>query len=128
MPNLYTRRMTDRQLIRLFRDGLYRCDPTTGHVFGPRGELPLRTFPNHQGRLFVRIYRIPNYRTIAVSRVVWMSQTLSRVPREFEIHHRDGNPTNNSWQNLYCLHVLDHRKLHTTLLEKKSNGKLQIKN
>jgi len=34
------------------------------------------------------------------------------IPQGFEIHHRDENPENNDFENLICVHQIDHNKLH----------------
>ena len=42
-----------------------------------------------------------------------MSHTYEIPPDNWEIHHLDNNPQNNSWSNLILLHPLDHLKFHT---------------
>lgn len=70
------------------------------------------TGTNEGGYLFVRIYCNRKVKTIALAKLVWLSVVLRPVPNGFEIHHRDTDNTNNTWGNLFCLHELDHRKLH----------------
>ena len=57
---------------------------------------------NHQGMK----------RDVNVSQLVWMSNTDSVIPPDYEIHHIDGDIHNNTWENLLCLHQYDHRKFH----------------
>lgn len=50
--------------------------------------------------------------SFSVSRLLWMSRTRTTVPIDFEIHHLDENPTNNSWTNIVAVHKTDHLKFH----------------
>jgi hypothetical protein len=47
-----------------------------------------------------------------ISHLVWMQETGQLIPPEFEIHHRDEDHSNNDFDNLLCVHKLDHAKLH----------------
>lgn len=71
---------------------------------------------NKTGYLYVRIYSNGLGRTIGIHRLCWMVTTGHTIPPGWEIHHRDLNPSNNAFDNLYCLHPLDHKKLHRGLI------------
>ncbi len=43
---------------------------------------------------------------------VWESHGNSPVPRGYVLHHRDGDKTNNDYQNLQLLTRAEHAKLH----------------
>lgn len=47
--------------------------------------------------------------SIHVSNLVWM-YFCGEIPKSFEIHHIDENPLNNAFDNLLCLHYMDHRE------------------
>ena len=56
-------------------------------------------------------------KSMHVSHLIWMWGTNSVIPDGYEIHHRDENPLNNAFDNLLCLHPIDHAKLHATVEE-----------
>ena len=60
----------------------------------------------------VDLWKDGKRRSMHVSHLVWMSETLEVIPDGYEIHHDDEDITNNGWRNLYCLHKLDHYKKH----------------
>lgn len=41
-----------------------------------------------------------------------MQCTGQPIPKGYEVHHRNEDPLDNSFDNLICLHPLDHSKLH----------------
>lgn len=51
-------------------------------------------------------------KSMHVSHLIWMWGTNCTIPDGFEIHHRDEDPNNNDFNNLLCLHAIDHAKLH----------------
>ena len=55
-------------------------------------------------------------RSCHVSHLVWMINVGIVIPKDFEIHHRDEDPLNNNFENLICIHALDHVKLHNMCL------------
>lgn len=52
-----------------------------------------------------------------VSQLVWMWGTNSVIPDGYEIHHRDEDCMNNSFDNLIAVHPIDHAKLHAQVEE-----------
>lgn len=102
-------RLSDGQVLALLKSGRYRVDVADGAVYGRRGRVkPFLT----EGRLFVRLYSGDHARVIALAKLVWMAGSGRKVPRGWEVHHRDEDRGNDSWDNLICLFKLDHRKLH----------------
>lgn len=102
----------------MLRDRVYNVDTAKGIVLGQNGK-PLQVTVRTQGvssYYFVELYHKPSdkRRKISVSIVVWMAGTRSTVPRNFEIHHRDLDTSNNAFDNLFCLHKSDHLKLHSS--------------
>lgn len=109
----YNARLSDEDIMQLVRDGKYHVDLEAGLVFSDRTRQEVFTYAgNEEGYLFIRLYDQPKHRTLPVSQVVWIVGTQSTIPKGWEVHHRDGNIKNNSFSNLYCLHPVDHRKLH----------------
>ena len=51
-------------------------------------------------------------KSMHVSHLVWMWHTSATIPDGWEVHHRDEDPTNNNFENLLCLHPIDHAKMH----------------
>lgn len=103
--------MKDKDILKLLRMGMYRVDIDTGTLYGQRG----RAVPPFEkdGRLFVRLYFDGDMRrVITLARLVWMAATMRIIPKGFEVHHDDRNIRNNAFSNLYCLHEMDHAKLH----------------
>ena len=41
-----------------------------------------------------------------------MAGTGEAIPKGFEVHHEDEETQSNAFDNLLCLHKLDHRKKH----------------
>lgn len=86
-----------------------------GVVYSNRqGRLsPLFTFSgNDENHVYVRLYRQNKSKALAVHRLVWMVGTGSIIPPGWEVHHRDKDTSHNWFRNLFCLHPVDHRKLH----------------
>ena len=105
----YSSFLCQKEIIALLQRKVYRVAPNIGVVYGPKGVvLPFFT----EGRAYVRLYWNQKKKVIGVARLVWMSVTLTVIPRRYEVHHRDEDKSNNAWENLLCLHKLDHRKLH----------------
>lgn len=110
--------MSNREVLALFRDGTYRADLSTGVIYGRSGK-PLKTYlngtPEGEGLYsFIALYNAETgkRKDIAVHRVVWMVGANAVIPRNFEVHHEDGDTNNNTFDNLFCLHKRDHGKVH----------------
>lgn len=109
----YNQRLTDEELIGLVASGKYSVDIDLGEVRGRNGQL-LFTYcgSNRSTTPYVRLYDQPKYRTLPVSRLVWIIATQSPIPQGFDIHHEDLDDKNNQFENLFALHTLDHSKKH----------------
>ena len=105
------RRLTDAEVLLLFTSGRYKLEGDT--VVGPSGNV-LSTHTDGKGYRFVRFYEAGARRAMAFSVVVWMVHTGQFLPENFVVHHRDRDPCNNEWDNLYALHKEDHYKLHNS--------------
>ena len=114
MPhNHYKGKLTHREIIKLVDTGVYIVDIYKGTVSSGKTEKELFTFPgNTEGYAWVRVYNAPKMRSIAVSNLVWIKGARATIPKNFEIHHRDLDITNNAYYNLFALHKDDHAKLH----------------
>ena len=79
-----------------------------------RGKLsPVFRFPaNEEAHFYVRLYHHNKSKAMAIHRLVWMVGTGSCIPEGWEVHHRNKNTQDNWFTNLFCLHPVDHRKLH----------------
>ena len=110
----YPSLLTQKEIVRLLRHGIYAVCPTTAAVTGPSGEVVTPFDEHHEdgNRLFVRLYWNKKRKTISLARLAWMARTLQPVPPKFEIHHRNGVRYDNAFDNLLCVHKLDHDKLH----------------
>lgn len=113
----YSKRLTDRDVLQLLRDGVYYVDIEHGVALSqkmrPLATEQSRTRKGGELALFVRMYFDNCFiRKIALARLVWIAATKRTIPKGFQVHHRDTDFRNNRWQNLFCLYKLDHRKLH----------------
>lgn len=108
------RRLTEVEILELLRTGVYKVDPKTAEVTGPEGIVkPERQKAGRRVYSVIRMYNNGARRGIMRPRLVWMSVTGSLVPPGFEIHHDDESSENDAWENLICLHKLDHLKQHS---------------
>lgn len=108
-------RMNDVELLQLLRRKQYTTCPIKGVVFNSRGRK-LKPFKGKRGQhLFVVLFSEGKKRRgISLGRLIWMDAMDCVIPANWEIHHRDENPRNNRFDNLICLHPVDHAKLHKT--------------
>lgn len=113
------RELTQLEIIDLFRQGVYTVDLETGVVSSKHTGKPLKVSKGgkpvngeKEDREFYQLHYKDQRRKIARSVLVWLAGSGIPVPAGFEIHHRDRNYHNNSWNNLFALYRLDHGKLH----------------
>lgn len=111
----YRETLTDAEVLKVLRKGLYEVCPKTAEV--RRGGRPLTPYLDDDGRYWIRMYWDGKRRTIARAKLVWMSQTGNRVPPGFQVHHDDLDTRNDAWPNLICLHALDHCKQHAEAMQ-----------
>ncbi len=119
-PKRKWRQLTQADIIKLFREGVYTVDLEKGIVSSGHTGKPLkikvggRPDPNGQkeDRQFYELHYKDQRRKIAVSVCIWIVGSGRPVPDGFEIHHRDRDYHNNGWSNLFALFRLDHKKLH----------------
>lgn len=109
----YINRLTWEAVIRLFDEGRYYADFDEGIVYSGRTKKPLYTFTGNDGKhLWCRIFAVPGMRSCPVAQLIWVARTRTPIPEGWEVHHRNLDPTDNRWKNLFCLFRLDHDKLH----------------
>lgn len=98
-----------------------------GRVFKQTNAYPVNTFElvqrinkrkgSQRGDPRVDLFYKGKRKSCNVSQLVWMEATGQVIPPGYEIHHQDENPLNNEWDNLICIHSLDHHKLHNANTE-----------
>lgn len=104
--------LTIPEVLECLRRNLYSVDLERGIIYRRNGK-PLHTEPDkNRGALHVRIWFGGRRRMCPVAALVWMVGANDVVPPNYEVHHRDENILNNSWENLVCLHKSDHHKIH----------------
>ena len=116
MAGRYTGRLTNSDVLKLLRKKRYVVDLAAGIVLN-RNSNPVAVVEreSHSATYqFVELYDGEKRRKISVASLVWMAGTNHTVPRKFVVHHRDFDTLNNAFDNLYCLHDVDHRKLHNS--------------
>lgn len=106
--------MTQREVLSLFRRGIYTADIDHGIIYGRDGRELKQQWNTKENVLFVQLYdaELGKRSCVNVNRVIWMVATNSTIPRKFEVHHEDRNVENNAFYNLFCVHEIDHRKIH----------------
>lgn len=104
-------RLTEAEILELFRRGIYTADVDNGVIFNRKGKR-LKCRANAKGYRIVQFRENGRRKSIMLQRAIWMAATLSPIPEGWEVHHRDGEREHNWFLNLYCLHPLDHDKLH----------------
>ena len=114
MPHrYYPRNMPRDEVLELLRRGHYRVDLESGAIYGRRGRLTKGNRPNRSGgRQIVKLYYERATATILTSHLVWMAGNDAILPPGHEVHHRDGDPRNDAFDNLFALTRVDHAKLH----------------
>ncbi len=109
----YNKRLTNLDILELFKNGSYWADLNEGVVYSDHKRAAVYTYEgNAEGHLFIRLYSEPKHRAMPVSHVVWMFGTRVPLPDGWQVHHRDKDVQNNSFDNLIAVHPIDHRKLH----------------
>lgn len=108
-------RLTNKEVLKLLRMKYYEIDPDIGEVISINTGEPIYTYEGTSGNRWCRLYAWGKKRALPVAHVIWMYMTKSIIPKGFQIHHDDKNPANDRWTNLFCVHKMDHEKIHRTL-------------
>ncbi len=103
-------RLTPVEVLRILRKKVYVVDLATGVV--TRGGRAVTPFVKPSGRRLIRLYYQGKVKAIHLACVVWMAGANRTIPKGFEVHHLDEMNDSDQWDNLVCLHSLDHRKMH----------------
>lgn len=74
------------------------------------GEVELLIKPSN-GRIYVRKTRFSHYVIKSLARFVY-ERLFSKLPENYEIHHKDLNPFNNNISNLIPVKRKDHKEIH----------------
>ena len=118
-PKKYAQQLTRAEIRTLFVIGRYRLDEEAGHVVSGTTGKPVHAETNGSkySTPFVRLYYRDKCRCVAFSHVVWMVRSGCDIPDGWEIHHVNGDPLDNRFENLVCVTPEDHRKLHGAAVE-----------
>jgi hypothetical protein len=98
------RTLSDRYLLRMMKHGMLRVDLETSSIIGPLRK-PLSSYQTGRNNKYaaVKIRHNRRYRTANVHRLVWMFATMNTIHPEFQIDHRDNDPSNNHISNLQLI-------------------------
>lgn len=117
----YARLLTDEELIGLLQAGQFVVRDRDNSVsrLTKNGLRPLKVEARQnkahtRPSLRVRLYHAGGRRYLEFQRLVWLARAGCPIPAGWEIHHRNADQTDNRWENLFCLHPDDHKKLHRT--------------
>lgn len=105
-------RMTPAEVMSALRNRVYTVDLSTGAVTRTATGRVVTPFSKKGGRKLIRMYVKGKVKAMHLARLVWMAGAGRTIPKEFEVHHRDENNASDGWDNLICLHRLDHQKMH----------------
>lgn len=113
------KRLSYEEVLQAFSEGLYRADLTNGIIYSGITLQPLRIGRVGRSKEYfaVKLYCRGKAIHIKRSRVIWMVGTGCVIPPGFEVDHDNGDPEDDSFDNLICLHKLDHRKRRHTPVE-----------
>ena len=110
---------TVKEVSRWLNDKVFIID--NEKVFKDERELAQRINPRRRskrGDIRVDLCHQRKRRSCNLSQLVWMQATGSPIPKGYEVHHIDEDPKNNDFDNLLCIHSLDHMKIHRESPEK----------
>ena len=104
--------MTPREVMTALRRKVYTVDLSTGAVTRTATGRVVTPYLKKGGRKLIRLYVAGKVKAMHVARLVWMAGAGRTIPKGFEVHHRDDDSSSDAWDNLICLHRLDHHKVH----------------
>lgn len=81
------KRLTNRKILTLFRQGLYRLED--GAVLNLSGKK-ITIYKCHRGYKWVRLYFKGGRRAVPVHRIIWMLANGRTIPPGHFIHHKRG--------------------------------------
>lgn len=105
-------RMTPREVMSALTKRVYTVDLTTGAVTRTATGRVVTPYVKKGGRRLIRLYMNGKVKALHAARLVWMAGAGRTIPKDFEVHHRDETNDSDGFENLVCLHRLDHRKMH----------------
>ena len=115
-PATRTRTATPDEVLRWITEGVFQIERGEETRIIKNGQELVQRINkrknSHRGDPRVDLWHEGKRRSCNVSHLVWMLCTGRVIPEGFEIHHADEDPLNNSFENLVCVHPLDHGKLH----------------
>ena len=107
--------ITDDKILMMLNTGWIEVDLETSDVYC-LGEIKSPSIVGNDsvnGTRYRLEFRLNGAkRTILMSRLVYMAGTRSVIPSGHEIHHLDGDRYNDKFENLICVSVQDHLKIH----------------
>lgn len=88
--------------------------PVNRNKYNTRGKIS--NSPTGYGHLtekgYIRIWDTEQKRYRMEHDVIW-EQHYGKIPNEMQIHHKDGNKTNNNIENLELVDALQHKREHS---------------
>lgn len=107
----YTTGLTHDEILEAFEEGRYSANLETGEVFGANGKrLRLGRHGRQCERYCVALFYKGKTIHIPRAKLIWIVGTHSEVPAGFQIDHDNEDPTDDRFDNLICLHKIDHGK------------------
>ncbi|HUV65256.1 MAG TPA: HNH endonuclease [Sedimentisphaerales bacterium] len=80
-----------------------------------RKPLPFIFFKGHRyTRRTSGYYARTNGKRDLLHRAIWKWVSMQAIPKGWDVHHIDGDKTNNDFLNLHLMRKSDHSRLHST--------------
>jgi hypothetical protein len=105
------------EVLAALQQRVYTVDLETAEVTRRQTGRVVTPFVKKSGRKLIRVYVNGKVKAIHLARLVWMAGSKRTIPKQFEVHHRDEQNDSDGFENLICLHRLDHRKMHANVVE-----------
>lgn len=124
-------RLNDREVLEALHIN-YDVDIHKGEIYSKRTGKPMfRFYARKVGsderstypRICIKCKGRQSSRSLC--KLIWMYSRNTVVPKDCEVHHLSTDHTDDSWDNLICIHKDDHRMIHWMLQGKNGSAPVE---